>query len=444
MATISILLPIGVISMNDNNIHHPKIKETEVKDSFDPIPSLSIEFETDLLNESEEVPSEYGDEVNEQFELEDLLNSESGSKHYELPSLETINQHIKQLSDPAIVECTIAISLCDEIIKQNATSLYSLCQPKDKEDISLFNRKHWELIHPRIKQLLRSFLLNSKRTAVWVNIKCEQLEAVMAALDKALKPYLDCICDLIDHPYEELNEVDANGRLTGHKVSLAVILNRFIKVLFEQLHSPEYLQRVNDRRKVAKRGEKKVQKYIDKLRGLYSRLLGIRVDLYLPADKKHFTPQQIVKHFHTILQKLRRSKSLHLKGYVSKMEYGVDQALHIHCFFFFCGRKHREDISLGRMIGELWDSQIGGKHSYFNCNTSKNRKKYKYDALGIIDRDDQTKYDNIAKVIRYFAKFEQYVLHSSLERVKTINTGLLPHIKKGMGRPNLTQYYASI
>ena len=50
-----------------------------------------------------------------------------------------------------------------------------------------------------------------------------------------------------------------------------------------------------------------------------------------------------------------------------------------------------EDISLGRMIGEMWDKQIGGNHSYFNCNTSKNRKKYKYDALGVINRDDQTK-----------------------------------------------------
>lgn len=430
--------------MNDNNIYHPKIKETEVKDSFDPIPSLSIEDRNNLSAESEESLSGHCDELNEQFELEDLLNSESGSEHYELPSLETIHQHIMQLSDPAIVACTIAISLCDEVIKQKATSLYSLYQPKDKEDISLFNRKHWELVYPRIKQLFRSFLLNSKRTAVWVNIKCEQFEAVMAALDKALKPYLDCIYDLIEHPYEELNEVDENGRPTGRKVSLAVILNRFIKVLFEQLHSPEYLQRVNDRRKVSIRREKKVLKYITKLRDQYARLLGIRVDLYLPADKKHFTPQQIVKHFHTILQKLRRIKSLHLAGYIWKLEYGVDQALHIHCFFFFNGKHHRQDISLGRMIGEMWDSQIGGKHCYFNCNTSKNRKKYKYDALGEIHRNDQTKYDNIAKVIRYFAKFEQYVLHSILERVKTLNTGLLPHIKKGMGRPNLSQYYASI
>ena len=96
------------------------------------------------------------------------------------------------------------------------------------------------------------------------------------------------------------------------------------------------------------------------------------------------------------------------------------------------------------MIGEMWDKQIGGKHSYFNCNTSKNRKKYKYDALGVINRDDQTKYNNIAKVIHYFAKFEQYVLHSSLERVKTLNTGISPYLRDRMGRPNLTKHYWSI
>ena len=126
-------------------------------------------------------------------------------------------------------------------------------------------------------------------------------------------------------------------------------------------------------------------------------------------------------------------ESIHLAGYVTKLEYGVDQALHFHIFFFFNGSHHREDISLGRMIGEMWDKQIDGNHSYFNCNTSKNRKKYKYDALGVINRDDQTKYDNIAKVIHYFAKFEQYVLHSSLERIKTLNTGILPHLLKEWG-----------
>lgn len=303
---------------------------------------------------------------------------------------------------------------------------------------------HWELIYPELSELIRSFLLATKKLKTPMQLKCEEFGLVTATFNQVVPsdPYI--LFDLVNYPNDQLNVLDTNGMATGLKKSVAVISNSIIQGIFKGLKDPKFVQQVNDRRKMARRREKNALKYVDKLRGLYSRLLGVRVDLYLPADKKHFTPQQIVKHFHTILQKLRRSKSLHLKGYVSKMEYGVDQALHIHCFFFFCGRKHREDISLGRMIGELWDSQIGGKHSYFNCNTSKNRKKYKYDALGVIDRDDQTKYDNIAKVIRYFAKFEQYVLHSSLARVKTLNTGLLPHIKKGMGRPNLTQYYKSI
>ncbi|MEB3753755.1 YagK/YfjJ domain-containing protein [Acinetobacter sp. MD2(2019)] len=162
------------------------------------------------------------------------------------------------------------------------------------------------------------------------------------------------------------------------------------------------------------------------------------------ADKKNYTHNEVIAHFHIIQQKIRRSTSLHLKGYVWKLEYGIDQALHIHCFFFFCGRKHREDISLARMIGEMWNTQIGGQHCYFNCNATKNREKYKYDALGEINRDDQTKYDNIAKVIHYFAKYEQYVLHRNLERVKTLNTGISPHLHKNMGRPSLTKHHTSI
>lgn len=442
MTTIRILLQIGVISMKDNHIHYPELKETEVKVffEFEPIPSLAIEDELNLSSESEEFLSGHCDELNEQFELEDILTSETHND-YELPSQETINQYLKQLLDPAIVACTIAIRLCNEITELKATSLYNWHKSKNEINIFLSHQDHWELIYPKILQLIRTYLIALRQLKLPMNLRCEQFEAVTAALDHVLEPYLDCIYDLIEHPYDELNEVDANGRLTGRKVSVAVILNRFIKVLFEQLHSPIYLQHVNDRRKVARRREKKVLKYVAKLRDKYSRLLGVRVDLYLPADKKHFTHQEIVEHFHSLLQKLRRSKSLHLAGYVWKLENGIDQALHIHCFFFFNGKYHREDISLGRMIGEMWDTKIGDKHSYFNCNTSKNRKKYKYDALGEIHRNDQTKFDNIAKVIHYFAKFEQYVLHSSLERVKTINTGILPHLRKQMGRPNLTKHY---
>lgn len=425
--------------MNDNNIYHPKIKETEVKDSFDPISILPIEDKKNLLAESEESLSGHCDKVAIDIEREQALYPDA-DKGKELQNYLNTTCFFKDKLDPHILVCIHAILLCNEIKKQRATYLYRWIKAKPND----FTLPHWELIYPELSELILNFLAANQKLKKPMHFKCEEYDLVIATFNQVLGTDHTHLFDSIKYPHTEVNVVDASGNIKEIKSFIAVCSNQIIKGILKGLKAPKFMQRVNDRRKVAKRGENKVQKYVDKLRGLYSRLLGVRVDLYLPADKKHFTPQQIVKHFHTILQKLRRSKSLHLKGYVSKMEYGVDQALHIHCFFFFCGRKHREDISLGRMIGELWDSQIGGKHSYFNCNTSKNRKKYKYDALGVIDRDDQTKYDNIAKVIRYLAKFEQYVLHSSLERVKTLNTGLLPHIKKGMGRPNLTQYYKSI
>jgi len=440
MAAICIFLQIGNISMSFIEMDHLPPNFFEVACRLKPMqtvpPPEELEPSTAVEVETEESLSGRYDGIAEFIEQHEALFPEAEDKVI-FRSIQTISSLQNQPIDPCLDICITAISLCDEISEQGTNYVYSWIQSQSIEQVP----DHWELMEPKILQLIRRFILTTKQLKSTMNLRCEQFNAVMVILNKVLRPYLDCIYDLIIHPYDLLNDVNENGILTNRKYPVAVIINRFVKLLYDYLHSPEYLQRVNDRRKMARRREKNVLKYIDMIRKSYSRLLGIRVDLYLPADKKHFTHKEIVAHFHTILQKLRRSKSMRLNGYVWKLEYGVDQALHIHGFFFFCGSKHREDISLGRMIGEMWDKQIDGKHSYFNCNTSKNRKKYKYDALGVINRNDQTKYDNIAKVIHYFAKFEQYVLHSSLERVKTLNTGILPHLRKQMGRPNLTKHY---
>lgn len=398
-------------------------------------PPEELEPSNEEKHESEE-SSEFYDEVGIAIE-QDNAYSTNADNNAELRNLLTNNLLFKQQLDPQIVACIYAILLCNEIKKQRATYLYRWIKSKQKDLVP----DHWELIYPELSELIQSFLLATKKLKTPMQLKCEEFGLVTATFNQVIPndPYI--LFDLVKFPNYPLNVIDANGTPTDHENSVAVISNSIIYGIFKGLKDPKFVQQVNDRRKMARRREKNVLKYIDKLRKKYSRLLGVRADFYLTADKKHLTHKEIVAHFHTILQKLRRSKSMLLKGYVWKLEQGVDQALHVHGFFFFCGSKHREDISLGRMIGEMWDKQIDGKHSYFNCNTSKNRKKYKYDALGVINRNDQTKYDNIAKVIHYFAKFEQYVLHSSLERVKTLNTGILPHLRKQMGRPNLTKHY---
>ena len=399
-------------------------------------PPEELEPSTEVEVETEEALSKQVDEVGINVE-QDNADSTNAENSTELRNLLTNNLLFKQQLDPQIVACINAILLCNQIKKQRATYLYRWIQSKQNDLVP----DHWELIYPELSEVIQSFLLATKKLKTPMQLKCEEFDLVTATFNQVIPsdPYI--LFDLVKFPNFPLNAIDANGIPTDHEKSVAVISNSIIEGVFKGLKDPKFVQQVNDRRKMARRREKNVLKYVDMVRKSYSRLLGVRVDLYLPADKKHLTHKEIVAHFHTILQKVRRSMSMRLKGYVWKLEYGVDQALHIHGFFFFCGSKHREDISLGRMIGEMWDKQIDGKHSYFNCNTSKNRKKYKYDALGVINRNDQTKYDNIAKVIHYFAKFEQYVLHSSLERVKTLNTGIARHLRDRMGRPNLAQHY---
>ncbi|MHA3055357.1 inovirus Gp2 family protein [Acinetobacter sp. ANC 4633] len=398
------------------------------------LPSEELEQSVEVENE-ESLSAPY-DEVSTGIELEHAY-SDDADNSAEVRNLLTTNLLCKQQLDPQIVACLYAILICNQIKKHHATYLYGWIKSKQNQLVP----DHWELIYPELLELIRSFLLANKQLKSPMHLKCEEYDLVAFSFNHVLPNDQNCLFDLIKYPNDQLNVINANRIPTGHKNSVAIIANSLVKEIFKGLKDEKFVQRVNDRRKMARKRKKNVLRYIDKLRKKYSRLVGVRIDLYLPMDKKHFTPKETVKHFHIILQKLRRSKTLHLKGYVTKLEYGIDQALHFHCFFFFCGSEHREDISLGRMIGEMWDKQIDGKHSYFNCNSSKNRKKYKYDALGVINRDDQTKYDNIAKVIHYFAKFEQYVLHSSLERVKTLNTGVSPHLRNKMGRPNLTKHY---
>jgi len=440
MAAICILLQIGAIYMSFIEMDHLPPNFFEEMRRLEPMQTVSppeeLEPSTEVEVETEEALSKQVDEVGINVE-QDNAYSTNADNNAELRNLLTNKLLFKQQLDPQIVACANAILLCNEIKKQRATYLYRWIQSKPNDLLP----NHWELVYPELSELIRSFLLATKKLKTPMQLKCEEFGLVTATFNQVIPsdPYI--LFDLVKFPNFPLNTIDVNGTPTDHKNSVAVISNSIIYGIFKGLKDPKFVQQVNDRRKMARRREKNILIYIDKLRKKYSRLLGVRNDFYLSADKKHLTHKEIIAHFHTILQKLRRSKSMSLKGYVWKLEYGVDQALHIHGFFFFCGSKHREDISLGRMIGEMWDKQIGGNHSYFNCNTSKNRKKYKYDALGVINRDDQTKYDNIAKVIHYFAKFEQYVLHSSLERVKTLNTGILPHLRKEMGRPNLTKHY---
>ena len=119
-----------------------------------------------------------------------------------------------------------------------------------------------------------------------MQLKCEEFDLVTATINQVIPndPYI--LFDLVKFPNFPLNVIDANGIPTDYEKSVAVISNSIIEGIFKGLKDPKFVQQVNDRRKMARRREKNVLRYIDKLRKKYSRLLGVRVDLY-------FSPQFI-------------------------------------------------------------------------------------------------------------------------------------------------------
>ena len=159
------------------------IKEYEIawslpESTYRPEPLTPISRDEKQLVESSDKPeeesSEYEDEVNEFLKLIDYRNSETEYDYY-LPSVTTMNHHLRSWSDPEILACTIAISLCEEISEQGTTYVYSWIQSQSIELVP----DHWELMEPKILQLIRRFILAAKQLKSPMNLKCEQFDAVI-------------------------------------------------------------------------------------------------------------------------------------------------------------------------------------------------------------------------------------------------------------------------
>lgn len=74
--------------------------------------------------------------------------------------------------------------------------------------------------------------------------------------------------------------------------------------------------------------------------------------------------------------------------------------------FVLCdGAKHREDITLAKLLGEHWQTEIvyGGDGRYYNCNRHKNN--YRYLGIGTLNHYDDAKYSAlIGLVVDYMVK----------------------------------------
>lgn len=201
-------------------------------------------------------------------------------------------------------------------------------------------------------------------------------------------------------------------------------------------------QMIADLQKAVSDNAESLTEYMKNLFECYSRLLVIRIDLRFRNDlaTKFGQPianQDFVQKCYTRYMKHLSRKFPALVGFARKLEYGPVRGYHFHMLFFFNGRLVREDITLGRLLGEHWIKVTKGNGTYWNCNAHKgpyiNNNTL---GIGMIHRGDKQMRDNMELAALYLVKIDYYIRLCWPPRWKTFTKGnLLAKVSGTAGRP---------
>ncbi|WP_272657485.1 YagK/YfjJ domain-containing protein [Providencia sp. PROV118] len=187
-------------------------------------------------------------------------------------------------------------------------------------------------------------------------------------------------------------------------------LNEAFHEFQSTLKSPDYKKQVRTFEQGAQKNYRRAQQYIDSLYQRYSKLLVVRVDLSYKSGISHKIRAHHLRQHRQALYKAINSDPLFscCIGYILKLEFGMEKGFHYHALFFFNGQKVWGDITLGKLIGELWQERITYMAGlYFNCNYQKER--YRELGIGLLKRADEGSKKGLLNAVRYLCKADAWV-----------------------------------
>ncbi len=266
------------------------------------------------------------------------------------------------------------------------------------------------------------------------------------------------VCELMDHfpgacfdPYWGLyTEVLSGGCVhlyvvkTGTKTELyeaVESLNKFVEEMRLAGKARGFKRKVRRFRLAACKRKKSLIRYVDELFDLYSRILVVRVDLgyriecFGPCGDYSDYIEQVRAERVEFVRWLNSGDLSGVIGYACKLEYGLHAGFHNHLVVFFNGAVHREDITLGRMLGQKWVEIVGeGRGRYFNCNA----KSYRDSGVGVVSWNDIEKRKILnERVLSYLCKVD-YLLADEKFHGRTFFRGeVSKRIKSRRGRPRM-------
>jgi hypothetical protein len=194
-------------------------------------------------------------------------------------------------------------------------------------------------------------------------------------------------------------------------------VNAYVRGLYAHLNSGEFKKTERNHRRAAEKNFRSTSKYIDDILNCCSRLLVVRVDLGYSGEESdlisregyevHSYHPEICEHRKSLFKALSKKDSpISMVGYACKLEYGIRKGFHFHVMLLLDGSKHREHLTMGIRVGELWQQVTCGKGHYWNCVP---RPWHNVDGTGRLDYYDLEKLQEVKKAASYLTKIDRWV-----------------------------------
>lgn len=211
----------------------------------------------------------------------------------------------------------------------------------------------------------------------------------------------------------------------------------------QDVQSVTFKNMIYNANRSSKKNHDGMMRYIDSLFEHYYQLLVIRVDLgyhmhniissHADIEHKYWEAKHDFRRF---LNNAKMNRLFdHLVGYVWSLEYGPDKGYHYHLILFFDGSQVRQDVILGKMIGEYWQYVITDTRGvYWNCNAYKD--DYPECGIGMVHYSDTEKRNYLKNAAGYLIKVDHYARMLVPGNGRTFGRGeILPPRTAGPGRP---------
>lgn len=276
-------------------------------------------------------------------------------------------------------------------------------------------------------------------------LACMQYEAKICRLvsgefkplyeGRILHPGLDLALALIAEFQERVRHSSSTNHGTLHK-----LINDLVTAIRTGYRDGDVRKHTENFRRNSRAKLRRALRYVLSLFGKRSRLLILRVDLYVrPRSRDWSYTKEADAAFDHFADALSKGEIVpDVVGWMIAREDGIERGQHYHCLIAIDGHEHHAGVNLAKLVGEYWVHECVGSDktaSYFNCFALV--AKYKHLGIGMVRCDDEAKLLGLYYAVRYLCK-ERVMLLPNSERPRNFRRGVIDeaYVRRGAPRRN--------